>query len=602
MPRISEESIRKVAEALDIVDVVGSYLSLKRAGSAFKGLCPFHKEKTPSFTVNPARQSFHCFGCGAGGGVIRFVMDYEHLPFQDAVRKLARQAGVHLVEESGGTDADSNRSLRARLLELHREAADWFHRQLRKNPAANEARAYLQSREINSAIAANWLLGYAPAESGGFLKHARARGFTEEELSQSGLCGRSEENGHLYERFRGRIMIPIHNDYGEVVGFSGRILDATASTAKYVNSPETPIFVKGKLLFGLHKTKRAMISANEAIVCEGQFDLITAFERGVENVVAPQGTAFTPQQAGMLKRFVATVVLCFDSDAAGEKAVERSLPALFAHSLAVRVLELPKGDDPDSVIRREGGESFLERVRTAGDLLDVLASRAEHSGALATPAGMAATARRFAGILKLIPDAVLRDASLNQVAARLRISASQLSELVRKSRAPSPEVHGDEENAEPSVDAPPLPEAFCVLCRLAMNSAEAREWLAQNCSEAELGATDGWPTLKIVLNGTFDPSNPLSIAGFLATCNPVVERQLACLDSRHMSGQPLATARATLLGIQREQLSKKREIVKTRLLQPGIAATEIMEIQKELLDLQKRLNELPIPAFVETSE
>jgi len=601
MPRISEESIRKVAESLDIVDVVGSYLSLKRAGSAFKGLCPFHKEKTPSFTVNPARQSFHCFGCGAGGGVIRFVMDYEHLPFQDAVRKLARQAGVQLVEESGGTDSDSTRSLRSRLLELHREAADWFHRQLRKNPAADEARTYLRSREINSAIAANWLLGYAPAESGGFLKFARARGFSEEELSQSGLCGRSEDKGHLYERFRGRIMIPIHNDYGEVVGFSGRILDATASTAKYVNSPETPIFVKGKLLFGLHKTKRALIAANEAVVCEGQFDLITAFERGVQNVVAPQGTAFTPHQAGMLKRFVATVVLCFDSDAAGEKAVERSLPALFGHSLAVRVLELPKGEDPDSVIRRAGGDSFLERVRAAGDLLDVLAGRAERSGALKSPAGIAATARRFAGILKLIPDAVLRDASLNQVAARLRISTSQLSELVRKSRDPSSELPVEEET-RPSVEAPPLPEAFSVLCRLAMNSAEAREWLVQNCSEEEIGATEGWPALQVVLNGTFDPSNPDSVAGFLATCDPIVERQLAALDNRHMSGQPLATARATLHGIRREILTKQREIVKTRLLEPGIPANGIFEIQKELLDLQKRLNELPPPAFVETSE
>lgn len=602
MPRISEESIRKVAEALDIVDVIGSYLSLKRAGSTYKGLCPFHKEKTPSFTVNPARQSFHCFGCGAGGGVIRFVMDYEHLPFQDVVRKLARQAGVHLVEESGSTEAESNRSLRARLLELHREAAEWFHRQLKKNSDADEARAYLQSREINSAIAANWLLGYAPAESGGFLTHARARRFSEEELTLSGLCGRSEEPGHLYERFRGRIMIPIHNDYGEIVGFSGRILDATASPAKYLNSPETPIFVKGKLLFGLHKTKRALIEANEAIVCEGQFDLITAFERGVQNVVAPQGTAFTPQQAGMLKRFVGSVVLCFDSDTAGEKAVERSLPALFGHSLSVRVLELPTGDDPDSIIRREGDGAFRERVRAASELFDVLAARAERAGALKSPAGIAATARRFAGILKLIPDEVLRDATLNQVAARLRVPTSQLSELVRKSRAPANEVHSDEENVASSEEVPPLPEAFAVLCRLAMNSTEARQWLAQNCNQDELDGLDGWQTLQTVLKATFDPSHPVSVAGFLATCESVVEQQLAKLDNRHMPGNPLATASATLHGIRRAQLSKKRELVKTRLLQPGIPATEILEIQKELLDLQKRLNELPPPSFVETSE
>lgn len=602
MPRIAEESVRKVAEAHDIVQVVGGYLSLKRAGALFKGLCPFHKEKTPSFTVNPARQSFHCFGCGAGGGVIRFVMDYEHLPFQDAVRKLARQAGILLVEEAGGGDADASRNQRARLLALHREAAEWFHRQLKRNPAADEARSYLRSREINSTVAANWLLGFAPVEASGFLRHAREQGYSEEELLLAGLCGRSEERGTLYERFRGRIMIPIHNDYGEIVGFSGRILDSSASNAKYVNSPETPIFVKGRLLFGLHKTKRALIAEGKAIVCEGQFDLITAFERGVENVVAPQGTAFTPQQAGMLKRFVNSVILCFDSDSAGEKAVERSLPALFGHGLDVRVLELPKGDDPDSLIRREGAEEFRTRAAHAADLLEVLAGRAEAAGSLVSPAGVAATARKFAAVLKLIPDPVLRDASLNQVAARLRIPAAQLADLIRKTKSAQSDF--PEEGEEPlAEEISPLPEAYAVLCRLALNSPEARDWLRAHCSQQSgLENSEGWPALQAILRADFDPANPASVAGFLAGCPPLVERQLASLESRHPISQPLETARATLIGIQRAAVVRQREIVKTSLLRPGITPDRILEIQKELLDLQNRLNELSAPAFLETSE
>jgi AI-2 transport protein TqsA len=374
------------------------------------------------------------------------------------------------------------------------------------------------------------------------------------------------------------------------------------SPAKYVNSPETPIFTKGKLLFGLHKTKRALIAANEAIVCEGQFDLITAFERGVENVVAPQGTAFTPQQAGMLKRFVSTVTLCFDSDSAGEKAVERSLPALLGHGLAVRVLELPAGEDPDSLIRRQGGEAFVQLAKEAGDLLVVLARRAERAGQLAQPAALASTARRFAGILRLIPDAVQRDASLNQVASLLRIAPGQLAELLRKTRAPAAENPSEESSPPTENEAPPLPEAIATLCRLALNAPEARDWLRQNCHAPEFAVLEGWKTLQTVLDAEYDAADPLSVGGFLATCHPSMQNQLAALDNRHIAGRPVVAAEATLVGLRRHLLARQRDQVKAKLLQPGLSSAGIIEIQKELLDLQKRLQELPQLAFVETCQ
>jgi len=326
--KISQESIERVASACNIVDVVSSYFPLKRAGVNFRALCPFHHEKSPSFYVNEVRQTFHCFGCGVGGGVFRFVMDYEHLDFPTAVRRLAERAGITLVEESSARDVTA-RSERARLLDLHHKAALWYHHQLLRSPVALEARSYLKQRGFSKEIVVAWRLGYAPRSWDAFKKWGIAEGFRASELVAAGLLLKRDSN-ETYDRFRDRLMFPIRNDYGEVIAFSGRILSANSQEGKYMNSPETLLFKKGNILFGMDKSKHALVQAGEAIVMEGQMDLISAFEHGCENVVAPQGTAFTLEQARLLRRFVERVILCFDSDNAGMTAVERSLPALFA--------------------------------------------------------------------------------------------------------------------------------------------------------------------------------------------------------------------------------------------------------------------------------
>src|SRR5438045_7473918 len=364
---IPSETIEQVAAANDIVEVIGSYFPLKRAGSAFKALCPFHQEKTPSFPVSPQRQTFHCFGCGSCGSVFRFVMDYEHLDFPAAVRKLATRAGSPVIEERGGSgEDDRQRETRRALLQLHAEAAEWFHENLVKAKIGTPAREYLKKRGIDRRIAKDWQIGFAPDSWDAFLSWALERGYPQRLLLESGLITRREEGDNkAYDRFRNRIMFPIHNDVGEVIAFSGRILGKQAEAEEYVNSPETPLFRKGRVLFGLHKTKRGLIEAACAIVCEGQLDLITLFEAGIANVVAPQGTAFAEQQAGILTRFVSEVVLCFDADAAGQKAAERSLDGLLQNNLVVRVAEIPAGEDPDSMIRNRGREEFEKLV--AGD-------------------------------------------------------------------------------------------------------------------------------------------------------------------------------------------------------------------------------------------
>src|SRR5216117_3328346 len=451
MGTIPTQTIEQIAAANDIVEVIGTYFPLKRAGSTFKALCPFHQEKTPSFTVSPSRQTFHCFGCGTGGSVFRFVMDYEHTDFPSAVRKLAARAGINVAEKSRGRAADDEerqRELRQRLLKLHAEAAQWFHENLIKREIGEPARKYLKQRGITLEIANRWQLGYAPEEWDAFGSWARARGYDVRDLIASGLVKVKDESENppdqsaagikpqrSYDRFRGRIMFPICNDVGEVIGFSGRLLKDEEGAAKYLNSPETPLFRKGNVLFGLHKSKRAVIEANCAIVCEGQIDLIRLFEAGITNVVAPQGTAFTENQARVLKRFVNEVVLCFDADAAGQKAAERSLDALLQNDLIVRVAEIPAGEDPDSLVRREGKEAFESRVARARDFFDYWIEREAASVDLASLGAKMQLARSLAGTVSRVRDPLMRGEVASKVSARLGVAAQDFQALLPKQRS-----------------------------------------------------------------------------------------------------------------------------------------------------------------------
>src|SRR6266705_1888695 len=329
-------------------------------------------------------------------------MDYEHVDFPSAVRKLAARVGIPVIEEGGPSEAeDRQHQARRTLLQLHAETTGWFHENLIKKELAEPARKYLKQRGIMAEIAKRWQLGYAPDEWDAFGTWARGRGYDQQTLITSGLVTTKEDAdgapGQLsYDRFRGRIMFPICNDVGEVIAFSGRLLKDEEGAAKYLNSPETPLFRKGNVLFGLHKTKRALIEANCAIVCEGQIDLISLFEAGITNVVAPQGTAFTENQARILKRFVDEVDLCFDSDAAGKKAAERSLDALLQNDLIVRVAEMPAGEDPDSLIRRDGKEEFEKRIAGAREFFDYWIEREAGSTNMTSLTDKMKLARRVA--------------------------------------------------------------------------------------------------------------------------------------------------------------------------------------------------------------
>jgi DNA primase len=594
MGTIPTQTIEQIAAANDIVEVIGSYFPLKRAGSTFKALCPFHQEKTPSFTVSPSRQTFHCFGCGAGGSVFRFVMDYEHLDFPAAVKKLATRVGIPVIGERGVSSGEDDRQheVRRSLLQLHAEAAEWFHENLVKAKVGAPAREYLKGRGIDRRIAKDWQIGFAPESWDAFLSFALERGYQQRLLMESGLITRRDESAGEdkgYDRFRNRIMFPIHNDVGEVIAFSGRILDKGAEAAKYVNSPETPLFRKGRVLFGLHKTKRGLIEADCAIVCEGQLDLITLFEAGITNVVAPQGTAFTENQARILKRFVSEVVLCFDADAAGQKAAERSLDALLQNNLVVRVAEMPAGEDPDSMVRTKGREEFEKRVSAARDFFDWWIERETSAADLDSLSAKMQLARKLAETIGRVQDAVMRGEVANRASARIGVPRGDFDRLLAK---PSRERFSvDDGDARPELVVPPRHDV-AMLCLLALRHEEAREFLVAQDWREMLSHTPDAQMLGRILESDLRPDDPASLNAFMATLSPGEEALVSGWLLQKMPPNALEVAQGWWNGLRQAVLRRQLQIAEGRMKLPRLTTGEAVNLQKQVLDLTEQLRDV----------
>ena len=607
MGTIPSETIEQIAAANDIVEVIGSYFPLKRAGANYKALCPFHQEKTPSFMVSPSRQTFHCFGCGAGGSVFRFVMDYEHTDFPSAVRKLAARVGITVVETSRGAapEEDQQREARRLLLKLHAEAAEWFHNNLMKAQFAAPARDYLEQRGIHREIIKNWQLGFAPDRWDALLKWALDRGYTRPQLLQSGLVklrDESDTRSEVYDRFRDRIMFPIY-DYrtGEVIAFSGRLLPVRRSlgeggkdeegAAKYLNSPETPLFRKGNVLFGLHKSKRALIEANSAIVCEGQIDLISLFEAGITNVVAPQGTAFTENQARILKRFVDEVVLCFDSDTAGAKAAERSLDALLQNDLIVRVVELPAGEDPDSLVRREGKEKFENRVASAQDFFDYWIEREMQATDVSSLGAKLQLARRLAETISRVHDPLMRGEVVNKASARLGVSPADFGTLL--STRPRGIASSEAPESAHAQAAPRPRHDIAMLCLLALRNEAARNFLlAQNWRETLEQVPDAEILIRI-LQSELHPDDPASLSAFMASLSAAEEALVSAWMLQKVPADAETMVEKWWLGIRHAMLRRRLAAAQNRIKLPELSTGDIVNLQKQILDLTQELHQLP---------
>jgi DNA primase len=601
MGTIPSDTIEQIAAANDIVEVIGSYFPLKRAGANFKALCPFHQEKTPSFHVSPQRQTFHCFGCGAGGSVFRFVMDYEHIDFPSAVRKLAARVGIPVIDEPGPRGEDRQHETRRVLLRLHAEAAGLFHDNLLKKELAEPARNYLKKRGISAEIAKRWQLGFAPDEWDAFGSWARGRGYDARELIASGLVKTKDDADRApdqtsnlkpqtyYDRFRGRIMFPICNDVGEVIAFSGRLLENEAESAKYINSPETPLFRKGNVLFGLHKTKRGLIEAKSAIVCEGQLDLITLYEAGIINVVAPQGTAFTENQARLLKRFVDEVVLCFDADAAGNKAAERSLDALLQNDLIVRVAEMPAGEDPDSLVRREGKEKFERRVAVARDFFDYWIEREAAIVDLSSLGAKMQLARELAGTVSRVHDPMMRGEIVSKVSSRLGVSALDFATLLPNATRES--IPASESRSRETARAPR--HDIAMLCLLALRDEEARSFLRGQDWREVLAQMPDAEILVRILESELRVNDPASLNAFMATLSPAEEGLVSSWLLQKIPAKAGTMAEEWWRGIRQAVLRRQLEVAENKMKLPELSTGDVVNLQKQILDLREQLHELP---------
>ena len=432
---IPEEVVQEVLLRTDIVDVLGDYVQLKRTGANAKGLCPFHQEKTPSFTVSPAKGLFYCFGCHASGNVFRFLMQHEHMTFPEAVRFLAARYGVRIPEASAQQRQQESLSP---LYALHQAAATFFHECLLRDPAAQPARLVCRQRHITHEMAGRFGLGYAPAAWDALCQTMYKQGFSQELLVQSGLAVVREAQRGAYDRFRHRLMFPIHDRLGRPIAFGGRALESSEALhiPKYLNSPETPIFHKGRLLYGLALAKAALRQREQALIVEGYTDVIACHRQGVTHAVGTLGTALTEHHVGLLKGIVKEVVLVFDGDAAGGAATERSIGLFLDVGMRVRVVTLPEGEDPDSFLRQHTGEEFLRYVDEAVSFVDYLLTRAARFADLRSPAGRADCVDRLSPLLRKIENQVERWGYVALVAERLGVPPEVLQRQMYPHQAP----------------------------------------------------------------------------------------------------------------------------------------------------------------------
>ena len=417
----------------NILQVVQEYVPLKRAGTSYKGNCPFHNEKTPSFHVHPEKGFFHCFGCGVGGDVFKFLELHEKVGFQDAVRMLAQKFGVALPEPAegdGGDDARRDSALREGLLKAHEIAAAYFKEQLAA-PVGGRARAQLAERGVTQQTIEQLGLGFAPSSREGLKARLLQQGFAQGVLLQSGLIVQ-RESGDVVDRFRNRLMVPICRDTGSVIAFGGRQMDADQGGPKYLNSPETPIYSKSRTLYGLHLTKAHIRKVGFAVLVEGYFDFAQVFQSQAAPAVASCGTALTPQQAQLLRRFTSKIVLSFDPDAAGLGAAVRSCELLVAEGFDVNVVVLDKGEDPDTFIRHNGGDQYRDRLKSSRPYLEYLLDQAAEGLDLSHDDNRRQFLGKMLTVAARIPDAAARDQFADRIAHKARITEDVVRAEIRK--------------------------------------------------------------------------------------------------------------------------------------------------------------------------
>lgn len=423
MPWYSEEQIEEVRSRSDIVSVIGRYVRLKRTGSGYTGLCPFHNEKTPSFHVNPARQMYKCFGCGVGGNVLTFVMEYENLTFPEAMEMLAEQAGIDLPKQEMTAQQKQQEGIRLTLLEINKKAARYYFALL-KSPRGKAGYDYLTGRGLTDETILHFGLGFAGQGGGELYQYLKKEGYSDQILKETGLF-KMDERG-VYDKFWNRVMFPIMDVNNRVIGFGGRVMGD--AKPKYLNSPETKIFDKSRNLFGLNYAKRG--KRNNMILCEGYMDVIALHQAGFTNAVASLGTAFTEQQANLIRRYTDEVLLTYDSDGAGVKAAMRAIPMLRRAGITGKVIHMEPYKDPDEFIKNLGADEFEKRIEEAQNSFFFEIEVTKRNYSMSDPDQKTKFIHEIARKLLVFEDKIQRNNYLEAVAARYNIKTEDLQQLV----------------------------------------------------------------------------------------------------------------------------------------------------------------------------
>lgn len=600
---ISPETVEQVRQASDIVEVIDAVVPLKRSGAYYKALSPFNKEKTPSFMVSRERQSFKCYSSGHGGDVFKFIMLYDNVDFPTAVRRLAERAGVEIREDGRAPDQKVVARKR-RLLSLHAAMAGHWGQILTDAGEGEPGRHYLKQRDIPLSWVKEYGLGYAPDRWDETLLWGRREGYTEEEMLEAGLVVKNDR-GKVYDRFRGRLIFSIHDDQGQIIGFSARLLDPEAKAAKYVNSPETPLFTKSRVLFGFHRARRAILNEDRVIVCEGQIDVLRCQACGVENVVAPLGTSFTPDHAKLIRRHTRNVVLCLDSDRAGKQAATRAadlligesgdLDAIMQSDLGIFVIPMPDGEDPDSFILREGVEAFQERARRPVDYLDFLLSVLREQNPDAS--GKRKMIEEVADFLVRIPNRAYREQLAQQAASRLEISFQAMEEEIRGRRHPrrsSPRDEVPDSNGKPEMVMALHPEVRSLLM-IVLARPETITLMQRHLDWHWVEGLDGIPLLEKII-ALYNDDVWHEAAELIPYLEGAEQSLVAGMDTSWVEGIPVEQ----LEGQMEEQIIRKAadlkqvwvrselERITTRLKSGGLSHAE----QLALVNRQQELKRL----------
>ena len=572
----------------NIVQVIQEYVSLKRVGRTYKGLCPFHGEKTPSFHVDPEKGFFHCFGCNVGGDVFKFLELHEKIGFAEAVKMLAQKTGLSLPEPTeGDPSARQDSALREALLKMHEMAAAYFREQL-AGPAGNRARQQLKERGVSDQTIEQLGLGYAPQAREGLKARLLKQGFSPALVVQSGLVVQ-RDNGEVIDRFRNRLMIPICRDTGSVIAFGGRSMDAD-QVPKYLNSPETPIYSKSRTLYGLNYSKAAIRKLGYAVMVEGYFDFAQVFQTQAAPVVASCGTALTQSQAQLLRRFTTRIVLSFDPDAAGQGAAVRSCELLVAEGFDVNVLALNKGEDPDTFIRKNGPEAYRDRLKSSRPYLEYLLDQA----AAGVDFAHADARRQFLGkmltVAAKIPEAAARDQFADRIAHRARVTEDVVRAEIRKAAVQKrTEVtprelpsFGQLKNAEKGL-----------IWALVHNSRQALEALAELDSDdlSHLAAREIFDTARALQASTTPDGLPSALLQRLSTGNAQVVTGIAATTDP--PAPALSCARALKrLRWERERAAIQREIDRLQELGAGQHGSAIDDLWRKKIDVLHRIEQL----------